>query len=100
VRHSVVEGEIGHRGWADGGLDAGAHSRAALLRHVNPTRITLLQTSENTRSTARRVGGDQAPDVDVALGDHAIERSKYLLVGILAVTTPPLLPVSVTAVGR
>jgi hypothetical protein len=42
-----VEGEIGHRGWADGGLDVGAHSRAALLRHVNPTRITLLRTSEN-----------------------------------------------------
>jgi len=38
---------VGHYGYADDGLDARAHSKGAGLRHVNPTRITLLRTSEN-----------------------------------------------------
>jgi hypothetical protein len=52
--------------------------RAAASR---PPRDAWLQGAVRIRhrSAARRVGRDQPADVDVALRDHAIERSDYLL---------------------
>ena len=70
---------------AHDGIDPGRQSERLVLRHVDlrPDHVAL-HDGEHERA-ACRIGLHQAADVDVALGDDAVERGDDALVGLLLI---------------
>ncbi len=73
-------GDLGH---PDHGIDTGLHSDGRVLRHVEPDPHDVALGQSEHEGAARRIGLDQAADIDVPLRHNAVERGDDLLIGLL-----------------
>ncbi len=81
----AVELAIGEFGHAHDGVDAGSHAEGGVLRHIGRDADDAFLHDLEHEGAARRVTLHQTPDIDVSLGDDAVERRDHR--GILAVLT-------------
>src|SRR5271165_3553298 len=89
-RDVAVESEVGHRRHADDGVNAGGHPKGGVLRHIDPNADHVAVNHGEHRSAARRVGRDQAADIDVPLGYDAVKGGNHLLIDLLLACHPEL----------
>ena len=69
----LATGELGH---AHDSVDARRHAEGRVLRHVDPDADHVLLHDLEHEGAAGGVALHQAPNIDVALGDDAIERAR------------------------
>jgi hypothetical protein len=81
----AMEREVGHRGDANDGLNPGLNAKGAVLRYINPDTDHIAVSHREHRRPAGSIGSDQAANVDIPLGYHAIKWCGDLLIDLLLV---------------
>ena len=84
-RHRAGKAAIGHLGNVHDGLDAGLQAEGLVLRHEDLGADHVVLVEGEHEGAAGRIGLHQAADVDVALGDDAVERRHDALIDLLLV---------------
>jgi hypothetical protein len=83
ARYLPGKGTVGQFGDVQNGIDAGGDREGEILGHEHArANDVALQDAEQERP-ARGIGVDQAADVDVALGNDAVEWRDHTLIGLL-----------------